>query len=169
MARVILWTEASAAFEALIEAGGIADLTAPEDRVTPYARDAILAKDYVRALRLRGVVAREIDAALSGVDAIVGPGRGTTAPRLGTEFRSATRGGVADVLGAIGNVAGLPAVGVPCGFTADGLPVGLQFLGRAWAENTVLAAARAWQAHTDWHRRRPPAPAEACSTMRPPP
>ena len=155
MTRVILWAEGAAAFETLIEGGIIAGLTAPEDRVTPYARDAILAKDYLRALRLRGVVAREIDEVLSRFDAIVGPSRGTAGPRLGAEFRSAIRGSVPDVLGAIGNAAGLPAIGVPCAFTPDGLPVGLQFLGRAWDENTVLAAARAWQAHTDWHRRRP--------------
>jgi len=45
---------------------------------------------------------------------------------------------------------------VPCGFTPEGLPIGLQFMGRAWDENIVLAAARAWQARTDFHRRRPP-------------
>jgi aspartyl-tRNA(Asn)/glutamyl-tRNA(Gln) amidotransferase subunit A len=155
IARLILWAEGSSAFEQLIESGVIAGLTAPEDRVTPYARDAILAKDYLRALRLRGVVAREIDAVLSRFDAIVGPARGTAGPRLGAEFRSAIRGSFPDVLGAIGNAAGLPAIGVPCGFTADGSPVGLQFMGRAWEENTVLAAAEAWQARTDWHRRRP--------------
>jgi aspartyl-tRNA(Asn)/glutamyl-tRNA(Gln) amidotransferase subunit A len=155
MTRIILWAEGASAFERLIEGGTIQGLTAPEDRVTPYARDAILAKDYLRALRLRGVVAREIDRVLSEFDAIVGPSRGTAGPRLGVEFRSAIRGSFPDVLGAIGNAAGLPAVGVPCGFTAEGLPVGMQFLGRAWEENTVLAAARAWQARTDWHRRRP--------------
>ena len=155
MARLILWTEGASAFDRLIESGAIEGLTAPEDRVTPYARDAILAKDYLRALRLRGVVAREIDGVLSRFDAIVGPSRGTVGPRLGSEFRSAIRGGFADVLGAIGNAAGLPAVGVPCGFSVEGLPVGMQFLGRAWEENRVLAAARAWQARTDWHRRRP--------------
>ena len=157
MTRVILWAEGASAFERLIEDGVIAGLTAPEDRVTPYARDAILAKDYLRALRLRGVVAREIDDVLSRFDAIVGPSRGTVGPRLGVEFRSAFRGSAPDVLGAIGNAAGLPAIGVPCGFTTDGLPIGIQFLGRAWGENTVLAAARAWQARTEWHRRRPPA------------
>jgi Asp-tRNA(Asn)/Glu-tRNA(Gln) amidotransferase A subunit family amidase len=155
MARVILWAEGASAFERLIESGAIESLTAPEDRVTPYARDVILAKDYLRALRLRGVVAREIDGVLRGYDAIVGPSRGSVGPRLGAEFRSAIRGSFPDVLGAIGNAAGLPAIGVPCGFSSDGLPVGIQFLGRAWEENTLLAAARAWQAHTDWHRRRP--------------
>jgi aspartyl-tRNA(Asn)/glutamyl-tRNA(Gln) amidotransferase subunit A len=155
MTRVVLWAEGASAFERLIEGGVIAGLTAPEDQVTPYARDAILAKDYLRALRLRGVVAREIDSVLSRFDAIVGPSRGTLGPRLGEEFRSATRGSFPDVLGAIGNAAGLPAIGVPCGLSADGLPIGMQFLGRAWDENTVLAAARAWQARTDWHLRRP--------------
>jgi aspartyl-tRNA(Asn)/glutamyl-tRNA(Gln) amidotransferase subunit A len=155
MARIILWAEGASAFERLIEGGAIEGLTAPEDRVTPYARDAILAKDYLRALRLRGIVAREIDGVLSRFDAIVGPSRGNAGPRLGAEFRSAIRGSFPDVLGAVGNAAGLPAIGVPCGFTAEGLPVGLQFMGRAWEENTVLAAARAWQARTDWHLRRP--------------
>jgi aspartyl-tRNA(Asn)/glutamyl-tRNA(Gln) amidotransferase subunit A len=155
MARIIVWAEAASAFDRLIEGGVIDGLTAPEDRLTPYARDAILAKDYLRALRLRGVVAREIDGVLSRFDAIVGPSRGTAGPRLGAEFRGAIRGSFPDVLGAIGNAAGLPAIGVPCGFTPDGLPIGMQFLGRAWGENTVLAAARAWQARTDWHRRRP--------------
>ena len=58
-------------------------------------------------------------------------------------------------MGAIGNLAGLPAIGVSNGFDADGSPTGLQFVGRAWDENTVLAAARAWQSLTDWHRRHP--------------
>jgi aspartyl-tRNA(Asn)/glutamyl-tRNA(Gln) amidotransferase subunit A len=156
MARIILWAEASSAFERLIESRAIAGLTAPEDRVTPYSRDVILAKDYLKALRLRGVVAREIDRVLSGFDAIVGPSRGAAGPRLGAEFRSPIRGGFPDVLGAIGNAAGLPAVGVPCGLTPEGLPVGLQLLGRAWEENTILAAARAWQAVTPHHRQRPP-------------
>src|SRR5213083_756701 len=85
MTRVILWAEGASAVESLTESGAIAQLTAPEDRVTPYARDAILAKDYVRALRLRGVVAREIDRVLSRFDAIVGPSRAAVGPRLGEE------------------------------------------------------------------------------------
>src|SRR6185436_17371645 len=52
--RTILQVEAASAFEELIESGGIAELTAPEDHYTAYARDVILAKDYVKALRLRG-------------------------------------------------------------------------------------------------------------------
>src|SRR5205814_9830589 len=80
--RTILHVEAASAFEDFIESGKIAELTAPEDHYTPYARDAILAKDYVKALRLRGVMAREADCVLSRVDALVGPGLAAVAPGL---------------------------------------------------------------------------------------
>ena len=61
-----------------------------------------------------------------------------------------------DVLGAIGNSCGLPAVVVPSGFSREGLPTGIQLVGRAYEENAVIAVARAYQERTDWHLRRPP-------------
>jgi aspartyl-tRNA(Asn)/glutamyl-tRNA(Gln) amidotransferase subunit A len=154
--RTILFAEAASAFEDMIESGAIAGLTAPEDHYTAYARDAILAKDYVRALRVRALVVREADRVLSRLDALVAPGRPGVASPLDREFRSAARGNVADVMGAIGNGAGLPAIAVPNGFNEAGLPTSLQFMGRAWEENTVLAAARAWQSITDFHLKHPP-------------
>jgi aspartyl-tRNA(Asn)/glutamyl-tRNA(Gln) amidotransferase subunit A len=154
IARTILFAEAASAFEDMIERGEIAELTAPEDHYTAYARDAVLAKDYIKALRLRGVVMREADRVLARVDALVAPGRPATAPPLEGEFRSLHRPAL-DPMGAIGNTAGLPAVAVPNGFSDGGLPTSLQFMGRAWADDTVLAAARAWQAVTDWHLRHP--------------
>jgi len=156
--RIILQVEAASAFEDLIESGGIAGLTAPEDRITPYARDAILAKDYLKAMRLRGVMAREIDRVLSRYDALVAPGRINEAPVLGREFRSAISATAKDIMGAVGNGAGLPAVCVPNGFGARALPTSIQFMGRAWGENTILAAARAYQSLTDWHTRHPDLP-----------
>ena len=154
--RTILMAEAASAFEDMIESGAIAGLTAPEDHFTAYARDTILAKDYLRAQRLRGLVVREADRVLSRLDALVAPGRPGVASPLDREFRSAARGNVADLMGAIGNAAGLPAIAVPNGFSEAGLPTSLQFMGRAWEENTILAAARAWQGITDFHRRHPP-------------
>jgi aspartyl-tRNA(Asn)/glutamyl-tRNA(Gln) amidotransferase subunit A len=62
--------------------------------------------------------------------------------------------GLAD-LGAAGNLAGLPALALPCGF-ADGLPISIQLVGRPYSENTLLALGVEFQKHTDWHRRRPP-------------
>jgi aspartyl-tRNA(Asn)/glutamyl-tRNA(Gln) amidotransferase subunit A len=153
--RTILQVEAASAFDDFVESGQIGGLTAPEDRHSAYARDAILAKDYVRALRLRAVMAREADAVLSRFDALVGPGRPTVAPPIDREFRSALGGSAPDVMGAIGNGAGLPAVSVPNGIGDRGLPTSLQFMGRAYEENTILAAARAYQSLTEWHRRHP--------------
>jgi aspartyl-tRNA(Asn)/glutamyl-tRNA(Gln) amidotransferase subunit A len=100
-------------------------------------------------------MARETDRVLAPIDALVAPGRATVAAMLGGEVRSAIRGTARDVMGAVGNGAGLPAVAVPNGFGARGLPTSLQFMGRAWEENTILAAARAYQSATDWHRRHP--------------
>ena len=154
--RTILHVEAASAFEELIESGAIAGLTAPEDHYTAYARDAILAKDYMKALRLRRVMAREADALLRRFDALVAPGRSTVAPPLDRDFRSALGGSAPDVMGAVGNGAGLPAVIVPNGFGDRGLPTSLQLMGRAWEENTILAAARAYQSP---HRLAPPASA----------
>jgi aspartyl-tRNA(Asn)/glutamyl-tRNA(Gln) amidotransferase subunit A len=54
------------------------------------------------------------------------------------------------------NVSGHPAASVPCGFTAEGLPIGMQVIGRAFDEATVLRVADAYQRVTDWHTRRPP-------------
>jgi aspartyl-tRNA(Asn)/glutamyl-tRNA(Gln) amidotransferase subunit A len=153
--RTIFFAESVSAFEDLIEGGRIAELTAPEDRYTPYARSAILAKDYIRALRLRGMVAREIDGVLAGLDALVGPSRVTPATPIDEEFPSAIRG-AKDLLGAIGNAAGLPAISVPNGLTDDNLPTGMQFMGRAYGDNTVLAVARTYQSITGWHLAHPP-------------
>jgi aspartyl-tRNA(Asn)/glutamyl-tRNA(Gln) amidotransferase subunit A len=154
--RTILFAEASSAFEELIDSGRIAELTAPEDHYNPYVRTAILARDYLRALRLRGIMARAIDAILCRYDALVAPSRATTATPIEAEFRSAIRGSAKDIMGAVGNGAGLPAISVPSGFSEQGLPTGVQFMGRAYAENTVLAVARAYQSLTDWHTQHPP-------------
>ena len=153
--RTILFGELTSAFEDFIESGQIADLTAPEDRFTPYSRVAILAKDYIRALRLRGMVVMEIDRAMRELDALLGPSRPVSSTKLGEEFPSAIRGGK-DLMGAIGNATGLPAISVPDGFTETGVPTGIQFMGRPYAENVIIAAASAYQTLTDWHLRHPP-------------
>jgi len=60
-----------------------------------------------------------------------------------------------DPLGGIGNLCGLPALSVPCGFTDKNLPAGLQFVARAGDDFAVIQAGRAFQQHTDWHKRHP--------------
>ena len=152
--RIILQAEAASAFEDLIESGGIAGLTAPEDHFLPYARDAVLAKDYVKAMRIRSLMAREADRLFERYDVLVAPGRLAVATALDQEFRGGMRGTARDIMGAVGNGAGLPGLIVPNGFGDRG-PTSLQFLGRAWEENTLIAAGRAYQARTDWHTQHP--------------
>ncbi len=58
-------------------------------------------------------------------------------------------------MGAVGNGAGLPSISVPNGFTPRGLPTGIEFMGRPYEENAIIAVARAYQSKTDWHLRHP--------------
>ena len=153
--RIILNAESASAFDEFTESGRASGLTAPEDRYGPYARNTVLARDYLKALRVRGKVAKAADEVLSGFDALVAPTRSGVASPLDREFRGAISGTARDVMGAAGNAAGLPAVSVPSGFSDDGLPTAIQFMGRAYAENSVLAVARAYQSITNWHTRHP--------------
>jgi aspartyl-tRNA(Asn)/glutamyl-tRNA(Gln) amidotransferase subunit A len=53
------------------------------------------------------------------------------------------------------NLAGLPGMSIPCGFSAEGLPIGLQLIGKAWDEETLFQVASNYESATDWHTRRP--------------
>jgi len=154
--RIILSAEAASAFEEFIESGKSHQLTAPEDHYGPYARTTVLATDYLRALRLRAKMAKTVDGAMAPYDAVVAPARSSPASPIGQEFRRTTPGTTRDIMGAVGNGAGLPSIAVPNGFTDSGLPTGIQFMGRAYSENKILAVARAYQSVTDWHRQHPP-------------
>ena len=140
--RTILMVESASAFEDFIAEGGPSGLTAPEDHYGPYARTAILASDYIKALRLRGVIAREVDAVMSGYDAISAPTSLTTATPIDEQFRR-TLAGPGDIIGAVGNGCGLPSVSVPSGFDVDGMPTGIQFMSRSLRRERVPGN---WQA-----------------------
>lgn len=154
--RTILNAEAASAFDEFTESGEASQLTAPEDHYSLYARTAVLAKDYLKALRLRGIMARAIDEAMAPFDAVVAPSSKKAATPIDQEFlKVAWWNKVKDPMGAIGNATGLPSISVPSGFTNDGLPVGIQFMGRAYDENIIITIARAYQSLTDWHSRHP--------------
>jgi aspartyl-tRNA(Asn)/glutamyl-tRNA(Gln) amidotransferase subunit A len=153
--RTILNAESASAFEDFIESGKTSELTAPEDHYGPIARTVVLAKDYIRALRLRGIMAKAVEEAMSPFDAIIGPSRRSLATRIDEEFRRTASGIRRDPMGAIGNGAGLPSISVPCGFSKNGLPMGVQFMGRAYDENKIIAIARKYQSITYWHKKHP--------------
>lgn len=156
VAGTIIFAEGSSAFDDLLESGGVQQLTALEDRIGGYAGVAIPARDYLRALRLRRVIGKAFDEFLKQFDAVATPTRSTVASPLDRPFRDAWPGvtGGTPIIGA-SNVVGVPALSVPNGFGLDGLPTGLCFTARAFDEAKLIALGRAYQARTDWHRRRP--------------
>jgi aspartyl-tRNA(Asn)/glutamyl-tRNA(Gln) amidotransferase subunit A len=153
--RTILNAEAASAFEDIVDSGTTQSLTAPEDHWGPYARTALLATDYLRATRLRGKMVKAVDETIEPFDALVSPSGKKPATPIGEEFRKVAPGTTKDVMGAIGNGCGLPAISIPNGFTPQGLPTGIQIMGKPYEENTILAIARAYQNLTDWHIRHP--------------
>lgn len=154
VSTIIIPAEASSAFDEFLASGSAAGLTAPEDRSKPYASEAISARDYLRAMRIRRQIAMAMDDLCAGYDAIVSPTLPSVAPPIDEPFTSALRRRFVP-LTAAANLAGIPAISVPNGFGERGLPTALQFTGRAWTEARLLAVARAYQERTDWHLRAP--------------
>lgn len=155
VASTLIACEMAAAFEPMVNSGDAWELEAPEDRVGAYAAMFIPAKDYIHALRIRRVIEKSIDALLAQFDAVVTPGQATVAPPLDRDFSDYQTGFRSTQIGGAGNVAGAPAVIVPNGFGERNLPTSLQFVGRAFEENRLIAIATAYQAATDWHTRHP--------------
>ena len=163
VSSTIFLAESAGVMEGLIDSGLTAGLTAPEARIGIYPRTAVLATDYLRALRLRRAIAEAADRLLARYDALLSPTRPTVAPPADRPWVKRP-GEAADPLGAFGSCIGLPAISVPMGFSDEGLPMGLQILGRAYDENVVLAVASAYQRLTDWHARHPPDLLQAIAT-----
>jgi aspartyl-tRNA(Asn)/glutamyl-tRNA(Gln) amidotransferase subunit A len=109
---------------------------------------------YGKAQKVRTLVRREFEAAFARVDLIVAPTTPNVAFRHG-EKEDPVQMYLNDVFTIPADMSGIPAVSVPCGFTAGGLPIGLQLIGKTLDEATVLRAAYAYEQATDWHRRRP--------------
>jgi aspartyl-tRNA(Asn)/glutamyl-tRNA(Gln) amidotransferase subunit A len=116
-----------------------------------------LATDYVKAQRLRLQLQAELEAALAEADVLLCPSDPTLTPKVGEAARLEGRERMWFEYGTVnlGNLTGAPALSLPCGFTSDGLPVGLQLYGRAFDEARLLSFAQAYEQATDWHRRRP--------------
>jgi aspartyl-tRNA(Asn)/glutamyl-tRNA(Gln) amidotransferase subunit A len=114
----------------------------------------ISAVDYVDARRWQTLVRQDFVDALRTVDVLVTPSLPRTAPAIGEAVSREPRLAWNRFMTPL-NLAGLPAISVPCGFDGGGLPIGLQIAGRAWDEVTVLRVARTYERATDWHLARP--------------
>jgi len=156
VASTIISCEMSAAFGDFMTSGQVWSLAAPEDRWGGFSNLLIPARDYINALRIRGRIQKEVDAALQKFDAVVTPTLNTESGPISRKFAEWSRGYVSTNISGAANAAGLPGITVPNGFGARGLPTGIEFTGRAFGENAILAAATAYQKKTDWHLKRPP-------------
>jgi aspartyl-tRNA(Asn)/glutamyl-tRNA(Gln) amidotransferase subunit A len=112
-------------------------------------------------MRIRRLIQEAFSKLFAGVDVLVAPGRLGPATRIdqpldrgGPTVQAQRDPGFRSIIQA-GNLAGLPALVLPCGF-AENLPVALQVVGVPFSENQLLAIGREFQARTDWHKRRPP-------------
>ena len=114
---------------------------------------------YRQAQQVRTLIREDYDKALAGVDVIAMPTSPTAAFKLGERTDDPVQMYLSDVFTVGANLAGLPAVSVPCGFTASRLPIGLQLTGRAMDDGTVLRIADDYERATPWSNQRPPDPA----------
>lgn len=109
---------------------------------------------YLRAQRVRRLIAEDFAQAFAKVDVIAGPTTPDIAFRLGEKSSDPLAMYAADINTVAVNLAGLPAISLPCGFI-EGMPVGLQLIGPAWAEAKLFAASHHYQQVTDWHHQQP--------------
>jgi aspartyl-tRNA(Asn)/glutamyl-tRNA(Gln) amidotransferase subunit A len=133
----------------------------PETRVNLELAALLPASDYVQAQRARTVFIEQARELLTTVDALATPTLPMTAPRIG-QARIEIGGKTKPInpvfirLTGAFNLTGMPAISVPCGFGANGLPIGLQVAAAAMDEAMVLRIASAYEAATEWRTRRPP-------------
>ncbi|PAK50865.1 Asp-tRNA(Asn)/Glu-tRNA(Gln) amidotransferase subunit GatA [Paenibacillus sp. 7541] len=109
---------------------------------------------YLKAQKARTLIKQDFDKVFEQYDVIIGPTAPTTAFKLGSQVDDPLTMYLNDILTIPVSLAGVPAISVPCGF-AEGLPVGMQVIGKAFDESTVLRVAHAFEQHTEHHKRRP--------------
>jgi aspartyl-tRNA(Asn)/glutamyl-tRNA(Gln) amidotransferase subunit A len=110
---------------------------------------------YLKALKVRRLIRNDYDEAFKGVDVIAGPVTPAPAFKIGEKVDDPLSMYLGDLFTVSANLAGIPAISIPCGFSSSGLPIGLQLQAPALEEERLLRAAHMFQLATDWHTRRP--------------
>jgi aspartyl-tRNA(Asn)/glutamyl-tRNA(Gln) amidotransferase subunit A len=157
----IISSEASTIFESLIQSGGVNELADQKQIAGLKAGLEIPAKDYLKAMRIRSLMQEKIRELFDEFDLLIAPSRFAPAPKItqpldrpSSDRPMPKEPGLSALIPA-GNLAGLPALSLPCGF-ADGMPMAIQVVGRPFSENLLLTVGKFFQERTDWHKRRPP-------------
>lgn len=109
---------------------------------------------YKKALQVKSYIKQQLDEIYKEYDLILMPCAPHTAPKLGESLNNALQMYLSDIFTVTANLAGLPAISVPCGFDRSGMPIGLQLIGQRMNDYTVLNTAQAYQQVTDWHKIR---------------
>jgi aspartyl-tRNA(Asn)/glutamyl-tRNA(Gln) amidotransferase subunit A len=110
---------------------------------------------YLKAQQVRRLIADDFQRAYEKCDVIIGPTSPTTAFRLGEQTNDPVKMYLNDIFTIAGNLTGAPGISIPCGFDADGLPVGMLLQGNHFREAQILNVAHQYQQATDWHQRVP--------------
>ena len=152
-ANIILNCEAASAFSDLIRSGKVAELNDPLSRIGGYLNQTISGSDYTSALRIREILQKKMTELFDSYDVLAAASLPVPATPLDADLTKVLS--FPDPLGAIGNLCGLPAISVPCGFTDKKLPLGLQLVARAGDDAAVLQAGYTFQQFTTWHRKHP--------------
>lgn len=110
---------------------------------------------YLQAQKVRALIKKDFEAAFEHCDAIVTPTAPTTAFKIGQKTDDPLQMYLSDIFTISVNLAGLPALSQPCGFDSDGLPIGMQMIGKHFDEATILRMAFAYERATEWHKKKP--------------
>jgi aspartyl-tRNA(Asn)/glutamyl-tRNA(Gln) amidotransferase subunit A len=110
---------------------------------------------YKKAQQVRTLIRRDFEEAFQQVDVLVAPTAPTPAFKIGEKIDDPLQMYLSDVFTITINLAGIPALSLPCGFSSAGLPIGLQIIGKPFAEETILRVAHAFEQQTAYHRRKP--------------
>jgi aspartyl-tRNA(Asn)/glutamyl-tRNA(Gln) amidotransferase subunit A len=110
---------------------------------------------YGKAQAVRTLIRQDFEAAFQDVDLIVTPVTPTPAFKLGAKGDDPLQMYLSDIFTISANLAGVPAISLPCGFSRGGLPIGLQLMGRPFEEETLLRAAYAYEQNTQWRAKKP--------------
>jgi aspartyl-tRNA(Asn)/glutamyl-tRNA(Gln) amidotransferase subunit A len=111
---------------------------------------------YLKALKVRRLIKQDFDRAFAECDVVIGPTYPTAAFKIGERANDPLAMYLADLYTISCNLAGLPGISIPCGFTKSKLPIGLQILAAPFEEEKLLRVAHMYEQQTDWHMRRPP-------------
>jgi aspartyl-tRNA(Asn)/glutamyl-tRNA(Gln) amidotransferase subunit A len=165
-AELTILIEAASAFQKLIRSGDCSRLDDPLGQINGYASEQFSATDYLQVQRVRAFLQRKVDSLFDSFDVLATAGQQSVAQRLTPAPRppqpppqprpAANRNAQTKPPDGVSSLCGLPALAVPCGFNSEGLPMAIQFIGRAGNDHAVIAAARMFQGLTEWHKKHPP-------------